>query len=95
MAKDINLIIQIIKECQDDIHVSGKFDSLTCAAEVLRQMREDERKLIEEKESNDRYIVELRKRCEEELLKNIRIIEETNARIQKLRFEVEDLQGML
>lgn len=57
-------------------------------------MRQDEKKLFEEKEMNDKYIIELRKKCEDEFLKNIRIIEETNANIQKLRFEVEDLNGI-
>lgn len=95
LARDINRIVQVINECLEDINVNGKFDLLNQAVVVMRYMREDERKLIEEKEKNDKYVVELRKRCEEELLKNNSHLEETDVNIHRLRYEAEDLQGIL
>ncbi|KAJ8922106.1 hypothetical protein NQ315_004038 [Exocentrus adspersus] len=92
LARDIHAIIHVITECRDEIGTEGRFKDLTWASKVMKKMLEDEKQLIEKKDRNDKYIVELRKKCEEERLKNIRTIEATNADIQRLRFEVEDLQ---
>ncbi|CAH1980840.1 unnamed protein product [Acanthoscelides obtectus] len=91
LAKDINLIIVVLSDARSEINMEDTFKILKDSCVALRRMQEDEVQLMIDAESNEKAVVELTNLLEEERLANIRTIEETQAKIQKLRFEVEDL----
>ncbi|KAG5898341.1 hypothetical protein JTB14_034324 [Gonioctena quinquepunctata] len=90
LANDINTIMKMVKNCCEELIFRGTFDSLNWCIDAIKRMEKDDEQLLQDKKENEKKIELLRNQCEEERLNNIRTIEETNAKIQKLRFEVED-----
>lgn len=93
LARDINMIINVVKDAYDEIIDSGTCESIERCSNFLKKMNQDELDLLHSKEKSEKAIEDLKNKYEEERLYNISTIEETNAKIQKLRFEVEDTLG--
>lgn len=95
IAMDINMIINISKATLEELNTHGTFKLMDKCTLSLKQMQSDDRELLQNVEKNEVLIEELRNQCEEERLINIKTIEETNTKIQKLRFDVEDVLSRL
>ncbi|VEN47912.1 unnamed protein product [Callosobruchus maculatus] len=91
LAKDIHLIIVVLSDTKSEINMVDTFKVLQESCVALARMQEDEVQLMLDASANEKAVVELTNLLEEERLANIRTIEETQAKIQKLRFEVEDV----
>nr|CAI5826505.1 unnamed protein product [Callosobruchus analis] len=95
LAKDIHLIIVVLSDTKSEINMDDTFKVLKESCVALASMQEDEVQLMLDASANEKAVVELTNLLEVERLANIRTIEETEAKIQKLRFEVEDAVGTL
>ncbi|XP_050304922.1 dynein regulatory complex protein 9-like [Anthonomus grandis grandis] len=91
LAKDINMLFVVLKETSLEIKKYGTFNVLKDTIKLINQMQEEEEQLLADEASQERVIEDLKSQLEEERLDNIRTIEETDAKIQKLRFQVEDI----
>lgn len=87
---DINNIINILKESIKELDAEGTFTIIEHCTNAMKQMQNDDKTLLEDVENNEKFIEELQKKCEEERLYNLKTIEETHTKIQKLRFNVEE-----
>ncbi|XP_057661999.1 uncharacterized protein LOC130897257 [Diorhabda carinulata] len=87
---DINNLINIIKETFRELDLIGTFTVLEKRTDAIKRMCQDERALIKQKQYNEKKILVLQHKLEEERINNIRTIEETDQKIEKLRLEVEN-----
>ncbi|KAJ8981519.1 hypothetical protein NQ317_011755 [Molorchus minor] len=91
LAKDINTVIYILSETTDEVIDKGTMTLLENASAAFKWMYDEEKQLLDNFKFNKKYLKQLRRLKEDERLENIRTLEATNANIQKLRFEVEDV----
>ncbi|CAG9824360.1 unnamed protein product [Phaedon cochleariae] len=92
LATDINRLINIIREGNEEINFGGTCSGMVGSIAAINQMREDDMQLLRQKVEYEEEIEMLRCQCEEERLNNIQTIDDTNTKIQKLKFEVEDVR---
>lgn len=95
IAIDVNSIINVLNATSNELLTNNSFKIMKTCTSAIKKMQRDDHKLLENVSKNEQYLEDLRNRCEEERLYNINTIEETNNKIQKLKFDVEEVQREL
>lgn len=90
LAKDINTVYVTLAETCHDIQNYGKCTRLQDVIKSVARMHQEEETLLETAENSQRIIEDTKNRYEAERLDNIRTIDETDAKIQNIRFKAED-----
>lgn len=90
LAKDINMVYVTLLETCRDILIYEKYKRLQDVIKSIARMHEEEETLLESAGNSQRIIEDTKNRYEAERLDNIRTIEETDAKIQNIRFKAED-----
>lgn len=93
VAVDINMIVNVLNATAKEIDIDGTFKEIDKLTTALMQMQQDDSQLLEDMATNEETIRKLHVQCEQERLESIKTIEETNQKIQKLRFDVEDVDS--
>lgn len=94
LSKDINTIINILQESVNEVRAKGSMHVIEKCTVAIKNMSEDDVQLIVDMEKNEQRCKELKKIYEQERVDNINTIEETDAKIQTLKFCVEDVLGL-
>lgn len=91
LARDINMLFLVIKQTCREIRKFGRYKVMEQTIRTIKKMHREEEQLLEEEAKQEKIIEDLKNQYEEERLRNIRTIEETDSKIHQLRFQVEDI----
>ncbi|CAG9771085.1 unnamed protein product [Ceutorhynchus assimilis] len=91
LAKDINMFYVLFKEVCQEIRAYGTYNVMQDTFEIIKRMQKEEEDLLEDEANQEKVIKDLVNCREQERIENIHTIEETNSKIQKLKFLVEDI----
>lgn len=91
LAKDINTVFVVLDETCKEIKKFGQYRCMENTVQVVNQMHQEEERLLQDEFNQERIIADIKYTCEAERLDNIRTIEETDSKIQELRYKAEDI----
>uniref|UniRef100_A0AAR5PMW4 Dynein regulatory complex protein 9 n=1 Tax=Dendroctonus ponderosae TaxID=77166 RepID=A0AAR5PMW4_DENPD len=91
LAKDINMIYVVLDETCKEIKKFGQYRCMENTVSVVNRMHEEEERLLQDESNQERIIADIKYKCEAERLDNISTIDETDTKIQELRYQAEDI----
>ncbi|KAL1494011.1 hypothetical protein ABEB36_009684 [Hypothenemus hampei] len=90
LAKDINMLHQVLLKTCKELGV-GTYHCLVETVEIIKKMHKEEEELLEEEANRERVIKSVKNKCEKERQDNIKIMQETNEKIQQIKYQAEDI----
>ncbi|XP_060517849.1 dynein regulatory complex protein 9 [Cylas formicarius] len=91
LSRDIVTLQMILTETCIEIAQCDVYKTLQNSVKTIKLMNEEEEQLLRDEQNSGNIMQELERQYQEERLNSNRAIDETDAKIQTLRFEVEDV----